>query len=158
MESGNFKDVESMFKAALNADPDNRLAHMNYGDLLSRQKRTEEAFRHLSRALELSPTDYRVCNAVGEALARSGDFSEAARQRSSQRNRVESYGPCVSPHACNGSVYGRKSDPLSVSLEFRQALRLRPDYWESYNGIGIAYDRLNNVAAAAGPRLTTHLN
>ena len=40
-------------------------------------------------------------------------------------------------------------DPSAALLEFRQALRLRPDYWESYNGIGIAYDRLNNVAAAA---------
>jgi len=74
--AGRWREAEVSFLRALERDPANRLARVNYGLLLARRDRADEAEDQLSRVLPPAVVQYNL----GSAAELSGD-AEAARQR-----------------------------------------------------------------------------
>jgi tetratricopeptide (TPR) repeat protein len=66
--------AETLFRAALNAAPYNKMAHANLGEIYKRQERYEDALDEFDRALEIDPRYINATNETGMvyiALARS---------------------------------------------------------------------------------------
>jgi tetratricopeptide (TPR) repeat protein len=67
-------EAESLFRAALDAAPHNKMAHANLGEIYRRQERYEDALKDFARALEIDPRYINATNETGMvyvAMARS---------------------------------------------------------------------------------------
>ncbi len=72
--------AETHFRRALALEPDAASAHDQFGALLVRQGRLEEARLHFARAVALAPGDQRVRKRLAVTLARLGETELAAQQ------------------------------------------------------------------------------
>jgi Tfp pilus assembly protein PilF len=77
LQQGAYNSVEPILKAILKQFPDDGLTCLNYGMMLSDQKRLDEAISCLTRATELGPTSADAWNALGLAFQRKGDSARA---------------------------------------------------------------------------------
>jgi tetratricopeptide (TPR) repeat protein len=83
-----WRSSETLWRQALAVRENHPVAHTNLGVILSGAGRLGEALGHLSRAVELAPSDPMVRNNLGCALASAGRLSEAEQEfRASLRIR-----------------------------------------------------------------------
>lgn len=78
--AGNKQEYETAskhFQTAIQLDPDNPVAHMNYAIVLSKQKRYEESIDSIANLLVKRPKDYRVRYVMALNLYKLGRFDEA---------------------------------------------------------------------------------
>lgn len=74
---GDWQNSETIFKAALDQNEENFLAHNNLGVFYAERKRFEEADRHYKKVVELNPTYAPGLNNWGSSLARRKRWEEA---------------------------------------------------------------------------------
>jgi len=79
IELGDMKQAEDMYNKALNAEPNNYMAHVGLGYLYSRQERNDEAVGEFRRAIELSPKAAAAHLFLAIHYAGQMNFGEAAR-------------------------------------------------------------------------------
>src|SRR5215204_5775842 len=69
--------AEIQYKRALELDPNNAIAHLDYAHLLSNTARHTEALAEVKRARELDPLSPRVGALEGQFLLHAGRTDEA---------------------------------------------------------------------------------
>ena len=74
IQVGYWRNNVTLFEHALQAVPDNSLAHNALGGLYLREGRTEDARRHLEEALRIAPQAYLAQNNFGVLLGMQGDL------------------------------------------------------------------------------------
>jgi tetratricopeptide (TPR) repeat protein len=79
---GSTSDAERCYRQAMEWDARYFSPHLYLGKLELHRQRTEEALKHLHRALELAPRDYDVVYNLGLAYQQIGRTEEAARFQS----------------------------------------------------------------------------
>ena len=75
--SGDYETAEKHYKKALELSPQNLDAHINYADLLYRQKRLPEALEEYRVAVIINPGIPEISNNLGIILKDIGEYEEA---------------------------------------------------------------------------------
>ncbi len=73
----NIESDESLYKKALEIEPDNFDAHLNYADFLHKQHRLPEALEEYRKAARLNPQSPEVSNNLGVILRDLGEYGQA---------------------------------------------------------------------------------
>jgi tetratricopeptide (TPR) repeat protein len=76
-QSGNYRDVFTLYRATLERSPDSWVAHLNLGAALDEAGQPTEALPHLQRALELKRDHPETLNSLGNVLNRLGRPADA---------------------------------------------------------------------------------
>ncbi len=77
-QSGDLLQAEKLFLRLLKGNPDNVVAHTNFGLVLDRLGKVESAIEHYSRAIKLAPDHTSEAhNNLGVLLAKRGEYKKA---------------------------------------------------------------------------------
>ncbi len=76
-EDGNFDRAEPLYKKALDLNPNDIDARLNYADMLYREKRLHEALEEYRNAVILNPNIPEISNNLGIILKDFGEYEEA---------------------------------------------------------------------------------
>ncbi|MBN1517867.1 tetratricopeptide repeat protein [Candidatus Sumerlaeota bacterium] len=74
-----YQDDETLFRRAVERNPQSAVAHLNLGAALTKHNRLDEARHEFEKAIELAPHDPMVHNNLGVVLAKQGDVAGAIR-------------------------------------------------------------------------------
>ena len=110
------------YRAALRIDPDSPIPHNNLGNTLAQDGRLEEAIAEYQTALRLKP-DYAEARA-NLAVAQDAGPESAAR------------------HYNLGVSLSQEGRAAEAVAEFQAALRLKPDYADAENNLGVALGQM----------------
>ena len=120
-----WSDSRALFVHALQVDPGSWHAENNYGLVLYREGRYEEAIGHFRRALEQRPTYVHAWNNLGAALQQLGRLDEAI----AHYERGLRAGPNTATALYNfGLALAAKGLPGAAAEKYRAALKVDPDY------------------------------
>lgn len=117
----------SMFESVLSLRPDWGEAHHNLGLALRRAGRTDDALRELETAARLLPGSPVVATSLATTLVAVNRLDAAIPYFQAAIARSD---PPRQPHLYNelGIVYVRLNRPQEAAEQFRQALRVQPDF------------------------------
>lgn len=119
-----WKNSTTLFQRALAVTSKNYLAHNNFGVILYRAGRIEEAVRHFIAALQIKPTYADVhCN-LGMALVANGNYHEAIRHYR-EALRIKPYSADI--HKDIGTLLTTKGKVKEAIDHYSTALRINPD-------------------------------
>jgi predicted CXXCH cytochrome family protein len=124
-ETGNLKDAEAAFRWALQAQPDFADAQANLGMLLASQGQLAEAADHFERSLKSKPDNAMArCN-FAVALARMNRLEDARKQL---ELAIQTDANLPDAHEILGGVLQKERQVDAAIGEYRESLRLRPDF------------------------------
>jgi superkiller protein 3 len=142
---GRVHDAIAAYQKAIEFNPNWPLAHYNLGNALRDKGRLDEAIKEYRQAIRLNP-DYpeALCN-LGHALRDKGQFTEAlthlrrGHELGSQRPdwRYPSAEWVANVHLKFGNTLHEKGRWDDAIAEYQEALRLKPDYAEAFNNLGL---------------------
>ncbi len=144
----------SLFRHALNVNPDSYMAHYNLGLTLAGEGEPLEAIHHYQRAIEIKPDYSRAHNNLGAILTEQGRFAEAiphyAEAYRLEPGNQQAFFNLYSAYNDLGLRSAAKGDlPGAVSF-YREALRINPGYADAHNNLGNALAARGELAEAAG--------
>ncbi len=143
------------YRQALSADPENAHVHCNLGVAMVGKGKLDEAVNHFHQAIQIKPDHTEAYNNLGSLLAAMGRLDEAIdhlRQalqtksdvkptlRAERSRTINRYSQAFQPKADYARVHYNLGDmlvrtgDLTGALEnFREALRLKPNWPEPFN-------------------------
>jgi len=136
----NWQNSITLFEHALNVTADNSVAHINLGEALAGQGKTEDAVRHYNEALRIKPNLSAPHLNLGVALKESGNLNEAMDHFSKVLGLKSD---CAEAHYELGDTLSRKGDFASAMEHYLEAVRIKPDYAKVYNNLGVMLARQN---------------
>lgn len=126
--------------------PEHHAAYLQLGRLLARQQRFDEARQWLEQALELRPDVAELYVELGQVCSSEGNLEEALRQ----------YGKARTWHQDDARVCLLEAEVLEKQKKrseaigsLRDAIRLRPTYWEAHDHLGMELGLLGKFPEAA---------
>ncbi len=145
LRSRKYKDALSLYKQALEQNPDLVDAHRGAGLALFFLDRYQEAIHHFERWMRIKPLDARPYINMGAAYTRMGDFQKAAEilQRAVQRDAksFEAY--------YNLGLAYRKAGQFGMAMNaYKQAVLLNPDSADAHLNLGNVLVKLGNPRKA----------
>lgn len=152
--AGDIQSAESLYRAALRADPDCIEALHGLGVVGLRQGKPDVALAYLGRAIQLAPNVGELYSAYGDAWLSAGEPEQAA----SVLGRAVLLRPDrPQAHAALGAAQSRSRRFAHAVESFRQALRLGSDsadvhYQLAHALLRAASDADNADAAASAAR------
>jgi superkiller protein 3 len=121
-------------------------AHINIGDMLSFQGKTEEAIAHYSQALQLDPDEASAHTGMGIALAENGQATEAIDHLSTALKITPE---SAEAHMYLGDIMNRQERLEEAIYHYSEGLKIEPDYAEGHNNLGVVYAKQGNIDKAA---------
>jgi len=114
--------------------PQNHAAYLQLGRLLARQHKFGEARQRLEEALALRPDVADVYLELGQVLSQQGELDEALTQYAAARPLY----PNVARICLLEAEILNKQNKRGEAIErVREAIHLRPAYWEAYERLGM---------------------
>ena len=136
-QHGHFREAEKEYRAALLFDPHNSDVFDSLADVLSSQKKWDDAASAARESLRLDPNDELAHELLGLALGSKGDVDgEIAEYRAALRLNSDS----DFAHFNLGSALATKGDWDGAIAEYREALRLDPNDAALHYGVGVAFE------------------
>lgn len=135
----------TLWRADVDALPDNPRGHNNLGVALSSTGQDQAAVPHFQRALDLEPTFYEAHDNLGLALSRLGlaaDAIEHYRQALAQNPRF------ASAHNNLGAALVAAGDSLGARWHFNKSIELDADNAHGYNNLGLLLAGAGDTAQA----------
>ncbi len=130
-----WKNSETLWRGALELDPDCMICHNNLGSALLERKQYREAEAEYRRALALRPGRGPTHNNLGTALVFQERYGEAE-QEFKEALRLQ---PTLTGAMANlGAVYGRQDRYEEAVTMLRQAYREKPDFPDLRRNLGQA--------------------
>jgi Tfp pilus assembly protein PilF len=137
----------TLFEHALAVTEDNYVAEHQLGNyLLNVPGQLPSAISHLHKALAINPRSAPAHSDLGIALAKTGQIDEAIQQfHAALHLDPHAEPPRLNLEAAAEECYERGvghmklKDAIDAIHDFQTALRLKPDYPEAYNNLGVAY-------------------
>ncbi len=140
---GRVADAIDHFKTSLRLEPDNVPAFLNLAKVEEDRGRLDEAASDLRSALALEPGNPTVLVNLGTVYTKAGRYDDAI---AAYRDALRHPSPDdYLAHNGLGVALIRQGRRLEAVEEFREALRLKPDYWMAQANLERA------LAAHAGP-------
>jgi tetratricopeptide (TPR) repeat protein len=155
LQSENYRDYETLFRATLARNPGSSFVHSNLGVILMSSGREAEAATQFAEAVRLTPDDptYRVN--LGLALAQLPDRIPDAMAQYRAALRLDPDLPTA--HLNLGLAYtsqpGHMPDAIAeyrkAIAEYQTRLRGEPDLWEAHFNLGLALEQVPGHEADA---------
>ncbi len=161
---GQLPEAIRHLQAALRINPDSASAHSDLGSALARTGHAMEAIPEFQAALRLSPNSATVHNNLANALLDTGRRSDAIAEYRYALSLDPGYADArrnlaiaqQTPPADSAEAHYSAGVDLSHAgrlgeavAEFEMALRLRPDYAEAQNNLGVALSQIPQRAPEA---------
>ena len=144
-QCGIYRDVQTLYAATLERNPQCWLVHHNLGNLLLDDGKVEEAIAHYDAALRQNPNNPDIHFNLGKALIQEGRNAEAV----PQFEVVVRLTPTdAEAHDNLGAAFlgiGRTAEAMT---EFEAAIRLRPENAIAHYNLGIALRTLGRADEA----------
>jgi tetratricopeptide (TPR) repeat protein len=134
-----------LFEHALDVTVDNSVAHVNLGEALGEQGKTDAAVRHCYEALRIKPDLVTPHLNLGVALRGQGKLNEAVNHFSMA---LQIKPDCAEAHYELGDTLIRKGDFSGAIEHYLEAIRIKPDYVKAYKNLGVLLVRQNKNKAA----------
>jgi cytochrome c-type biogenesis protein CcmH/NrfG len=145
MQAQYWRNSVTLFEHAIASTNNNFIAHLNLGEVLAEQGRTNDALRHLYAAVEEKPEHADGHDTLGAVLGQLGRTDEAAAQFS-QAIRIQ---PNDSEAHCNlGNVLLARGQFADAANEFQTAIRVTQDFTTAHFGLAGALLNLGQTDAA----------
>ena len=77
MQTGMYRDLETLWRTTLERNPTAWMAHHNLGKLLEEKSEPQEALEHYLSAIELNPNHVQAMNNAGLLQIKAGQFADA---------------------------------------------------------------------------------
>jgi tetratricopeptide (TPR) repeat protein len=137
---GHVDQAAAEYRESLRRAPESSATHSNLGRALLAMGRPDEAIAELREALRLDPTLTTTQYLLGTALAEQDRLDEAALAfQIALRDPVLAAAPEV--HNDFGVVLGRLGRPTDAVIQFREALRLNPNFEAARANLAMAGGR-----------------
>ncbi len=141
-----WRDGETLFGRAIEVTEDNFVMHNNYGNLLKKAGRTDEAMEHYAVCLQLRSDSPEVHNNLGIALVAKGDIDGAVEHYRRALTLLQSHSPgrytargLAETHHNLANALKRKKNFAEAAEHYIASLNLRPDNIDTLHGLGTTY-------------------
>ena len=141
------RDDEALphFQEAVRLQPGYADAYLNIGVIQAKRGRLDDAAANFGRVLELRPAHREALRNLSLALIRQGKVAEAAARLGELRRLNPN-----DPEAWFLTGVLQRENHSAGESAYREAIRLRPDYAEAHNNLGILLARQGRLEAAIG--------
>jgi len=144
--TGDLPAATEQMRAVCDLLPHNHAGYFQLGRLLARQKKYDEARICLETALRLRPDVFDVRVELGQVLAAQGKLDEALGQYAeAQRSHGDDNARVLFLQA---DVFARQRKQAEAIASLREAIRLRQNYWEAHELLGITLALKEQYSAA----------
>ena len=130
-QTSNWYDDETLWRHALDCNPDNVKAEINLAETLDRQGRRDEAIAYYQHAQQHA-TDCWPFNGLGTLLAREGKLDEAVAQ---YRQALAKSPDALLVHINLGAALARQGRFDEAHEHFRRALEINPRGVQAHVGL-----------------------
>jgi len=144
-----YRDLEGLWRATLEAEPDAWLAHSNLANLLDEKGGPDAGIDHHLRALAIYPDAFEDNNAVGNYHARRGDFV-AARKCFDAALRVRPEHPLTYNNL--GAMHGMQGDYRQAMRCFEQGHRRAPRNRDLLRNLAVVLSQSPDPSVRDGAR------
>jgi protein O-mannosyl-transferase len=144
-QAGPYRDVETLYRTNLAANPDSWMSHDNLGVVLAKEGRLDEALQHYQEALRLNPRFPETYNNLGNAYALRGRRQDA---REAYENALRLRPDFPEAEFNLGNVLSELGDLGGATLHYGRALAMKADYPEAHYRLGNALANAGRVDAA----------
>ncbi len=142
---GNQAKAMTLFKTAVNKNPDDALASYGYGLILARSGLRKDAVVHLQVALEHNPLDSSILGELGRIYFLDGRLSDALTILKSSIGLYEDDPETLFYLGRTQMELGRFTEAASI---FNKLIAGHSDYEQAYYFLGESYGKLGNLADA----------
>jgi tetratricopeptide (TPR) repeat protein len=136
VNKGQYEEAIPAWKKALAMQPDDVVAHFNYGETLLHAGRLEEGVAQLQEAIKLNPHFAEAYNNLGVALNHQGHNAESEQEL---RRALQEKPDFAEAHNNLASTLLSENRVPEAEQEFRRALQLSPDLGDARVNLGRAY-------------------
>jgi tetratricopeptide (TPR) repeat protein len=145
VQTGYWKDTETLFRHALALTKNNYVAHHGLGVGLEEKGHLDEAIDQYEEALKLNPNYVEAHYRLGAALAQQGSIYGAMREYQAALEIRPDY-----PEAHNslGIALMRQGRVQEAIAEYERALESRPDFPDALSNLGVALGREGRLTEA----------
>jgi Tfp pilus assembly protein PilF len=126
----------------------NFIAQDNLGGAFLLQGRSDEAYPHFQAAAEINPRDPMSHSNLGAYLQEHQRFREAVEQYNTAISLTSDRGLLAASYANRGSAYRELGDDTKAQESYDQALRLNPNQFNAYLGLGRLLERQGKLEEA----------
>ncbi len=144
---GDFAGAAEQMRIVCELAPEYPAAYLQLARLLARQQKFDEARHWLEQALELRQDMADLYVELGQVCSGQGNLDEALQQ----------YGKARTSHQDDARLCLLEAEVLKKQKKrgeaigrLREAIQLRPSYWEAHNHLGMELGLLGNFSEAAG--------
>ncbi|MGO8930661.1 MAG: tetratricopeptide repeat protein [Limisphaerales bacterium] len=126
--------------------PEHHAAYLQLGRLLARQQKSDEARQWLEKALGLRPDVAELYVELGQVCSSQGRLEEALRQYGKARTwHLDDARVCL----LEAEVLEKQQKRSEAIGSLRDAIRLRPSYWEARDHLGMELGLRGEFSEAA---------
>ena len=126
--------------------PEHQAAYLQLGRLLARQQRFDEARQCLEQALRMRQDVADIYIELGQISSRQGNLEEALKQYAKARTwHQDDARLCL----LEAEVLEKQKKRSEAIGSLREAIRLRPSYWEAHDHLGMELGLTGEFSQAA---------
>ncbi len=141
-QNNNFIDAEKFYIKALNNDPNNYAALVNFGVLLKTLNRLNEAKEYFIKAIKINPKIELGYLNLGNVFFKLNKLEEA---EANYKKTIEIKPNYAEAHFNLGIIYDNTDRPDQAELSYNEAIKLKPNYSQAYNNLGNLYRKLKRT-------------
>jgi protein O-mannosyl-transferase len=145
---GYWSSSYDLWAHALAVTDKNFIAQDNLGGALLLLGKPEEAHPHFQAAAEINPNDPMSHANLGAYLQEHGRLSEAIEQHNRAISLTSDPGLLASTYANLGTAYRKLGEDEKARESYDQALRLNPNQFNAYLGLGQLLEKQNRMDEA----------
>lgn len=128
IQVGYWRDSSALFGHALQVTKNNFIIHNNYGGVLSKQGKYEEAMGHFREAVRISPEYLTARQNICMTLLKMERLDEAIRCYIQALSERQDFPDMHEMYNDLGWAYELKGDYEQAEVNYRRSLALKPDY------------------------------
>jgi len=145
---GHWSSSYNLWSHTLAVTDKNFIAEDNLGGALVLLGRADEAYSHFQSATEINPHDPMSHSNLGAYLHERGQFRQAVEEYETTIRLTSELGLLASTYANLGSAYRELGDESKARESYGEALRLNPNQFNAYLGLGRLLERRGEVDVA----------
>lgn len=141
-----WKDSCSLWLHNLSVAPRAATAHLNYGQVLAKEKAEDKAMEYFKEATRLNPSYGEAFNNIGLVLFHQDKIEEAVKQ---WQRAIECSRTYADPYANLGDAYARLGKDEEAIRMFRLAMHYEPSHYQAHINLSSALMRQGKTEEAA---------
>jgi tetratricopeptide (TPR) repeat protein len=145
IQTGYWKDGETLWIHTLACTSDNNVAHINLGSVLVQEASLDEAMAPFQRMLQINPDNADAHVSLGNILTQKGEVDEAITHFQKALQIRPNY---ALAHNNLGNILMQKGEVDEAIAHFQKAVQIRPNYAQAHNNLALALLQKGRAAQA----------